>query len=41
MKPEDWVIEDIRTLRQKKDLDSTEQSYLNLLQWYTKLLKEK
>lgn len=41
MKPEDWVIEDIRTLRQKKELDSTEKSYLNLLQWYTKLLKSK
>lgn len=41
MKPEDWVIEDIRTLRQKKELDNTEKSYLNLLQWYTKLIKEK
>ncbi len=41
MKPEDWVIEDIRSLRQKKELDSTEQSYLNLLHWYTKLLKSK
>lgn len=41
MKPEDWVIEDIRFLRQKKDLDKTEESYLNLLQWYTKLLKSK
>lgn len=41
MKPEGWVIEDIRALRQKKELDSIEQSYLNLLQWYTKLLKEK
>lgn len=41
MKPEDWIIQDIRTLRQKKELDKTEQSYLNLLQWYTKLIKER
>lgn len=41
MKPENWIIEDIRSLRQKKELDKVEQSYLNLLQWYTKLIKEK
>lgn len=41
MKPENWIIEDIRSLRQKKELDKAEQSYLNLLHWYTKLIKEK
>lgn len=41
MKPEQWVIDDIRLMRQKQSRAKDEDGYLNLLLWYTKLLKEK
>lgn len=41
MKPEQWVIDDIRLMRQKLSRTKDEDGYLSLLLWYTKLLKEK
>lgn len=41
MKPEQWIIDDIRTMRQKQSRTKDEDSYLYLLMWYIKLLKEK
>lgn len=41
MKPEQWIIDDIHTMRQKQNRTKDEDSYLDLLMWYTKLLKEK
>lgn len=41
MKPEQWIIDDIRLMRQKQSRTKDEDGYLSLLLWYTKLLKEK
>lgn len=41
MKPEQWVIEDMRRLRKIENRSSIEQSYLDLLQWYVKVIQEK
>ena len=40
MKPEQWIIEDMQYLR-KKNRNSIEDSYLDLLQWYVKLINTK
>lgn len=41
MKPEQWIIDDIRTIRQKQIRTKDEDSYLDLLMWYTRTFKEK
>jgi|AGFS01.1.fsa_nt_gi hypothetical protein len=41
MKPETWIIEDIRRMRQTKERTLIEESYLELLLWYVKVLNEK
>lgn len=41
MKPETWVIEDIRKMRQTKERTAIEDSYLELLLWYVKVQNEK
>lgn len=44
MKPEEWIITDISSIRKKiKEGVATpnERSYLDLLQWYVKLMNEK
>lgn len=41
MKPEKWIIDDMRAMRSIKDRNSTEESYLNLLTWYVKVLNSK
>ena len=41
MKPEQWVIEDIRSMRSIKERNDTQESYLSLLLWYVKVLNEK
>ncbi|WNA16035.1 hypothetical protein XaC1_392 [Xanthomonas phage XaC1] len=42
MKPEQWVIDDIGAMRKKKDNRTpTEESYLELLLWYVKVLQGK
>lgn len=41
MKPESWIIEDIRRMRQTKIRTEVEESYLELLLWYIKVLNSK
>lgn len=41
MKPELWIIEDIRTMRSTKERSPIQEQYLNLLLWYVKVLNEK
>lgn len=41
MKPESWIIEDIRSMRTIKERTAVEESYLSLLLWYVKVLNEK
>lgn len=44
MKPEDWIITDMSSIRKKIKNDvatADEKSYLELLQWYVKLMNEK
>lgn len=41
MKPELWIIEDIRAMRGTKERTSIQESYLELLLWYVKVLNEK
>jgi hypothetical protein len=41
MKPEQWVIEDIRSMRSTKERTPIQESYLELLLWYVKVLNEK
>lgn len=41
MKPENWIIDDIRRMRQTKERTPIEDSYLDLLLWYVKVLNEK
>lgn len=41
MKPEQWIIEDMRRLRKTENRTDIEQSYLDLLQWYVKVIQEK
>lgn len=41
MKPEDWVIKDMGTLRKKQDRTFEEEEYLKALLWYTKTIHSK
>lgn len=41
MKPELWIIEDIRAMRGTKERTYIQESYLELLLWYVKVLNEK
>lgn len=41
MKPEIWVIEDIRAMRSEKNRTNIQEQYLSLLLWYVKVLNEK
>lgn len=41
MKPEQWIIDDMRKMRSIKDRTDIEESYLNLLTWYVKVLNSK
>lgn len=41
MKPEQWIIEDMRAMRSIKDRSEVQESYLNLLIWYVKVLNSK
>ncbi|SOK58745.1 hypothetical protein [Yersinia phage fHe-Yen9-04] len=41
MKPEQWVIDDMRRMRSIKERTEIEQSYLELLQWYCSVLNGK
>jgi len=41
MKPEQWIIDDMRWMRSIKQRTSTEQAYLDLLQWYCSVLNGK
>lgn len=40
MKPEQWVIDDIRVLRASKNRSPEQEAYLSLLIAYTRMLKE-
>lgn len=41
MKPEQWIIDDMRKMRSIKKRTDIEESYLNLLTWYVKVLNSK
>lgn len=41
MKPEQWIIDDMRKMRSIKNRTDIEESYLNLLTWYVKVLNSK
>lgn len=41
MKPEQWIIDDMRWMRSIKQRTSIEQAYLDLLQWYCSVLNGK
>jgi hypothetical protein len=41
MKPEQWIIDDMRWMRSIKQRTATEQAYLDLLQWYCSVLNGK
>lgn len=41
MKPEQWIIDDMRKMRSIKERTYEEESYLNLLTWYIKVLNSK
>ena len=41
MKPEQWIIDDMRWMRSIKERTATEQLYLDLLQWYCSVLNGK
>ena len=41
MKPEQWIIDDMRWMRSIKERTTTEQAYLELLQWYCSVLNGK
>lgn len=41
MKPEQWIIDDMRKMRSIKERSYIEQQYLDLLVWYVKVLQEK
>lgn len=41
MKPEQWIIDDIRLLRAKNELTQDEKEYLELLLDYTKIIQGK
>ena len=40
MKPEQWIIDDIRWMRGIQERSTVQDNYLSLLTWYTKMLKE-
>lgn len=41
MKPEQWIIEDMRRMRSIKERSYIEEQYLELLVWYVKVLNSK
>lgn len=41
MKPEQWIIEDMRRMRSIKERSNIEEQYLELLVWYVKVLNSK
>lgn len=41
MKPEDWVISDIRVMRSIAARSSVEEAYLSALLWYVSVLRSK
>lgn len=41
MKPEQWIIDDMRRMRSIKERTDIENSYLDLLTWYVKVLNSK
>lgn len=41
MKPEQWIIDDMRAMRSIKEPNYIQKSYLELLQWYVRVLNEK
>lgn len=41
MKPDQWVIEDMRNLRKKVDKTDVDVQYLDLLVWYVSVLNGK
>ena len=41
MKPEQWIIDDMRAMRAIKERSPVQQSYLELLQWYCSVLNGK
>jgi hypothetical protein len=41
MKPEQWVIDDMRSLRKKSDKTPDESEYMELLVWYVSVLNGK
>lgn len=41
MKPEQWIIDDMRWMRSIKERNNIQQSYLELLQWYCSVLNGK
>lgn len=40
LKPEDWIVEDIRAMRSIVSRTEEQEAYLNLLLAYTKMLKK-
>ena len=41
MKPEQWIIDDMRAMRSIKERTYEQQAYLDLLQWYCSVLNGK
>lgn len=41
MKPEQWIIDDMRAMRSVKERTYEQQAYLDLLQWYCSVLNGK
>lgn len=41
MKPEQWIIDDMRAMRKIEKKSYEEQAYLDLLQWYVKVIQSK
>lgn len=41
MKPDQWIIEDMRRMRSIKEKTYEENAYLELLTWYVKVLNSK
>ncbi|WEM33548.1 hypothetical protein EJP02_487 [Escherichia phage EJP2] len=41
MKPEQWIIDDMRSMRAIKERTYVQEQYLELLMWYVKVLNSK
>ncbi len=41
MKPEQWVIDDMRSVRKIQNRSPAQEMYLSLLSWYVKLIQGK